>query len=35
LRTPDAYVVTVDAAVSAAERILNDETESGFWTPVG
>ncbi|ELZ03541.1 saccharopine dehydrogenase family protein [Natrialba aegyptia] len=35
LQTPDPYVVTVDAAVAATERVLDGETEDGFRTPAG
>lgn len=35
LRTPDPYVVTVDAAVTAVERVLADDTNAGYWTPAG
>ncbi|WP_049920874.1 saccharopine dehydrogenase family protein [Halopiger djelfimassiliensis] len=36
LRTPDPYVVTVDAAVTATERLLADgRIEDGFRTPAG
>lgn len=33
LVTPDPYVVTVDAAVAATERVLADEPDPGFRTP--
>ena len=35
LRTPDPYVVTVDAAVTAAERVLAGDAGAGFRTPAG
>ncbi|TYL39493.1 saccharopine dehydrogenase [Natronococcus pandeyae] len=35
LRTPDAYVVTVNAAVETAERVLDGEADSAFQTPAG
>ncbi|ELY98308.1 Saccharopine dehydrogenase [Natrialba chahannaoensis JCM 10990] len=35
LLTPDVYVVTVDAAVATAERVLDGDTEDGFQTPAG
>jgi short subunit dehydrogenase-like uncharacterized protein len=35
LRTPDAYVVTPDAAVTVAERVLADDAEAGVQTPAG
>ncbi|SDQ58311.1 saccharopine dehydrogenase family protein [Natronobacterium texcoconense] len=35
LKTPDAYVVTVNGAVEATERVLESEAESGFQTPAG
>ena len=35
LRTPDAYVVTVDAAVAATERVLEGEADDGYQTPAG
>ena len=35
LRTPDPYVVTVDAAVTAAERVLDGDAGDGFRTPAG
>jgi short subunit dehydrogenase-like uncharacterized protein len=35
LRTPDAYIVTVNAAVAAAERVLAGDADSGFQTPAG
>ena len=35
LRTPDPYVVTVDAAVTAAERVLDGDAGEGFRTPAG
>lgn len=33
LRTPDAYVVTVDAAVTVAERVLAGDVDAGYQTP--
>lgn len=35
LRTPDPYVVTVDGAVTTAERVLDGDAEPGFQTPAG
>lgn len=35
LRTPDPYVVTVDAAVTATERVLAGDADSGFQTAAG
>ncbi|APW98514.1 saccharopine dehydrogenase [Halobiforma lacisalsi AJ5] len=35
LQTPDAYVVTVDAAVTAVERVLEGDVDPGFRTPGG
>lgn len=35
LQTPDPYVLTPDAAVAAAERVLDDETDPGYRTPAG
>ncbi|WP_225332828.1 saccharopine dehydrogenase family protein [Halomicrobium urmianum] len=35
LRTPDAYVVTVQGSLNAAERVLAGEADSGYWTPAG
>ncbi|WP_222915900.1 saccharopine dehydrogenase NADP-binding domain-containing protein [Natrinema sp. SYSU A 869] len=35
LRTPDPYVVTTDAAVTVAERVLEGGVENGFQTPAG
>ncbi|XVH32021.1 saccharopine dehydrogenase family protein [Haloferacaceae archaeon DSL9] len=35
LRTPDPYVVTVDAAVTVAQRVLAGEAADGFQTPAG
>ncbi|WP_049926982.1 saccharopine dehydrogenase family protein [Halopiger goleimassiliensis] len=35
LRTPDPYVLTVDAAVTAVERVLETDLEPGFRTPAG
>lgn len=33
LRTPDPYIVTVDAAVTTAERVLEDNVGDGYKTP--
>lgn len=35
LRTPDPYVVTVDAAVTIAERVLDGDADDGYQTPAG
>lgn len=35
LRTPDPYVVTTDAGVTVAERVLAGDAEDGFQTPAG
>jgi short subunit dehydrogenase-like uncharacterized protein len=35
LRTPDPYVVTVDAAVTATERVLAGDADAGVRTPAG
>ncbi|MFC4439714.1 MULTISPECIES: saccharopine dehydrogenase family protein [Natrialbaceae] len=35
LRTPDPYILTVNAAVTAAERVLAGDADSGFQTPAG
>lgn len=35
LRTPDAYVVTVDAALRVTERVLSGDVDSGYQTPAG
>ncbi|AEH35330.1 saccharopine dehydrogenase family protein [Halopiger xanaduensis] len=35
LQTPDAYVVTVEAALAATERVLAGDAEDGFQTPAG
>ena len=35
LRTPDAYVVTPEAAVSVAERVLAGDADAGVQTPAG
>ena len=35
LRSPDPYVVTVDAAVTATERALDGDAGAGFHTPAG
>ena len=35
LQTPDPYVVTVDAAVTAAERVLEGDAGDGYRTPAG
>ncbi|QCS40966.1 trans-acting enoyl reductase family protein [Natrinema versiforme] len=35
LRTPDPYVVTVDAAVTTARRVLARGVDDGFQTPAG
>ncbi|SEW27731.1 saccharopine dehydrogenase family protein [Natrinema salifodinae] len=35
LRTPDPYVVTVDGAVTVAERVLAGDADAGFQTPAG
>ncbi|RKD95002.1 saccharopine dehydrogenase family protein [Halopiger aswanensis] len=35
LQTPDAYVVTVDAALAATERVLEGDADDGFRTPAG
>ncbi|QSX00509.1 saccharopine dehydrogenase family protein [Haloterrigena alkaliphila] len=35
LVTPDPYVVTVDGAVTVAERVLADDADAGFQTPAG
>lgn len=35
LRTPDPYVVTVDAAVATTERVLEGEADDGYQTPAG
>ncbi|NKE34518.1 saccharopine dehydrogenase [Natronococcus sp. JC468] len=35
LRTPDPYVITVDGAVTVAERILAGDADAGFQTPAG
>lgn len=35
LQTPDPYVVTVDAAVTVARRVLAGEADDGFRTPAG
>lgn len=35
LRTPDPYVVTIDAAVTVAERVLAGDADDGFQTPAG
>lgn len=35
LQTPDPYVVTVDAAVTATERVLAGDADDGFQTPAG
>ncbi len=35
LRTPDAYVVTVQGSLNAVERVLAGETEAGYQTPAG
>ena len=33
LRTPDPYVVTVDAALTAVERVIDDDVDPGYRTP--
>lgn len=35
LQTPDPYVVTVDAAVTATERVLAGDANEGYQTPAG
>lgn len=35
LQTPDPYAVTVDAAVTATERVLAGDADTGFQTPAG
>jgi short subunit dehydrogenase-like uncharacterized protein len=35
LQTPDPYVVTVDAAVTTARRVLDGDASDGFQTPAG
>ncbi|WP_226011625.1 saccharopine dehydrogenase family protein [Halomicrobium salinisoli] len=35
LRTPDAYVVTVQGSLNAAERVLAGEAGAGYQTPAG
>lgn len=35
LETPDPYEVTVDAAVTTTERVLDGQAEAGFQTPAG
>lgn len=35
LRTPDPYIVTVDAAVTTAQRVLAGDTGDGYRTPAG
>lgn len=35
LQTPDPYVVTSDAAVTVAERVIADDVDAGFQTPAG
>ena len=35
LRTPDPYVVTVDAGVTTAERVLAGDADDGYQTPAG
>ncbi|WP_306054386.1 saccharopine dehydrogenase family protein [Natronococcus wangiae] len=35
LQTPDPYIVTVNAAVATAERVLAGDADSGFQTPAG
>ncbi len=35
LRTPDSYVLTVDAALGCAERVLDGAAAAGFQTPAG